>query len=379
MKRILILATHYLPAFKAGGPVKSLRNLLTALSDRAQFHLVTSDRDLGDDRPYADVPLDAWVERGEARIKYLSGGNRFVVRLWRALREHRYDVIYFNSFFSLQFTILPLALCRLFAPRATLVVAPRGELGPGALAIKPGKKQFFLRMAKWFRLHRRVVWHATSEQEAGEIRAVMGPAAVVRLAGNILVAGGAAGPDLQSDAPPKADLVYLSRIAKKKNLLLLLAALKRIEAPVSLDIYGPIEDAEYWRLCEQALRELSENKRVRWLGPVRSEDVVPTLSHYDAFVLPTLNENFGHVILEALEAGCFVMTTTETPWAPLVDAGAGFLFAPTDAAALAAAVERFVARPRAQRLSDRRNAVAYFKRYMESQRAIADMAAVLEL
>jgi glycosyltransferase involved in cell wall biosynthesis len=38
---------------------------------------------------------------------------------------------------------------------------------------------------------------------------------------------------------------------------------------------------------------------------------------YDFFVLPTIGENFGYVFLEALAAGCPLITSDRTPWTTL--------------------------------------------------------------
>lgn len=49
-----------------------------------------------------------------------------------------------------------------------------------------------------------------------------------------------------------------------------------------------------------------------------------TLSAYDLFLLPTLGENYGHVIHEALLAGCPVLISNRTPWRNLEALGIGW-------------------------------------------------------
>jgi len=44
----------------------------------------------------------------------------------------------------------------------------------------------------------------------------------------------------------------------------------------------------------------------------------------DVFALPSLGENYGHVIYEALSAGLPVILSDKTPWRSLADAGVGF-------------------------------------------------------
>ena len=52
---ILIFIDWYLPAYKAGGPVRSIANLVENLKNDFIFKIVTGDRDLGDTKPFEQV------------------------------------------------------------------------------------------------------------------------------------------------------------------------------------------------------------------------------------------------------------------------------------------------------------------------------------
>ena len=58
-KRILIILDYYLPSFKAGGPVKSISNLVEQLEDY-DFFIVTRDHDLGSDITFNNVLINNW-------------------------------------------------------------------------------------------------------------------------------------------------------------------------------------------------------------------------------------------------------------------------------------------------------------------------------
>ena len=90
------------------------------------------------------------------------------------------------------------------------------------------------------------------------------------------------------------------------------------------DVYGTLEDRTYWVLCDGIMKQLPVNIVVNYRGVVRPDDVISTLSQYDAFFLPTLGENFGHVVLEALLAGCPVLLSDRTPWRDMPVRRAGF-------------------------------------------------------
>ena len=63
---------------------------------------------------------------------------------------------------------------------------------------------------------------------------------------------------------------------------------------------------------------------MRFLGPVTDAKRDELLARCSAFVLPTLSENFGQVVAEALAAARPVLTTKAAPWRGLVDHGAGW-------------------------------------------------------
>jgi glycosyltransferase involved in cell wall biosynthesis len=119
-------------------------------------------------------------------------------------------------------------------------------------------------------------------------------------------------------------VVFLSRISRIKNLDGALRILAGVSAEVEFDIYGPRQDAGYWRQCEAAWRTLPQHIRVRYMGVVPADRAVATLGRYDLFLLPTLGENFGHVILESLLAGTPVLVSDRTPWRDLSRAGVGW-------------------------------------------------------
>lgn len=62
---------------------------------------------------------------------------------------------------------------------------------------------------------------------------------------------------------------------------------------------------------------LPESISVSYRGEIRPENVIDIFSHYDVFLFPSKGENFGHVIYEALAAGCIPIISDTTPWTTL--------------------------------------------------------------
>ena len=122
-----------------------------------------------------------------------------------------------------------------------------------------------------------------------------------------------------------ARLIFLSRIIWKKNLLFAIQCLKEIRGSVQFDIYGPIEDKEYWQKCQREIKTLPNNIKVNYCGLIGHDEVHKTFARYDAFLFPTLSENFGHVIAEALSVGCPVIISDQTPFVDVEKYGAGYV------------------------------------------------------
>ena len=99
----------------------------------------------------------------------------------------------------------------------------------------------------------------------------------------------------------------------------------KVKGDIEFTIYGPKHVIEYWEECEEELNKLPSNVKWCWRGNVESENVVKTLKEHHVFLFPTLGENYGHVIQEALSAGCPVILSDQTPWKDLEENQVGFI------------------------------------------------------
>jgi len=279
-------------------------------------------------------------------VRYIPPGRAGVALLWRILRQTPHDLLYLNSFFDPVTAFLPMLWRRLgLAPGRPVVVAPRGQFSPGALELKMTRKHLYLGLTRAIGLWSGAWFHATSEIEAADIERELGSVAARRtiVAPNL----SARVADSVAAKPPKRPgelkVVFLSRITRKKNLLGAIRMLNGLPGRITFDIYGPIEDQAYRRECEEAAAKLSPSVVLTWRGEVPHEQVAEILSHYHLFFLPTLGENFGHVIAEALGAGCPVLLSDRTPWRGLHPAGAGWDFPLEDAGLFRNVLEECVA------------------------------------
>lgn len=337
--RILVVVDHFLPGEKAGGPVRSIANLIAHLHDAAEFLVLTQDRDLGDSAPYPCVHADEWMKVAGASVRYLAAAGWQLGAVIRAVRRTPHDVLYLNSYFSPSTQYL-LAARRLGLLRRSprVVVAPRGQYGAGALALKRRKKFWNLAVANATGVHTGLVWHATTPDEARVIRERIRPSGRVIVAANLSAAkepttahSAVAGPEPHSAAPPAVakrpgvlHVVTVARVNRMKNQSQAIALLADLPGELTFDVYGSLEDDAYLEECRALARRDGTAARVRFLGPLRHAQVAATLARYHLFFLPSLGENFGHAVYEALAAGCPVLISDRTPWRGLAERAAGW-------------------------------------------------------
>jgi glycosyltransferase involved in cell wall biosynthesis len=325
--RVLALADYYLPGFQAGGPVRSLANLVERLSDACEFTIITRDRDALDRSPYVQVRAGEYCWVGDAKVLYLPPRELGLRSLRRVIRATPHDVLYLNSFFSPAFTVPALVLRRVgFIPQRPVVLAPRGEFSPSALAIKARRKRLYLAAVHVWGLNRDVTWQASTPLEEADIRRVFGASARVAVAQNLSVLPQEVGARIGREPKRAGRLraLFVSRICEKKNLEGAIRMMDSLRGTVEFDIYGPMEDPEYWRRCEETAERLPPNVSVRYRGEVAHEEVLRVMGGYELFFLPTLGENFGHVFQEALLAGCPLLVSNRTPWRDLERIGVGW-------------------------------------------------------
>jgi glycosyltransferase involved in cell wall biosynthesis len=299
-----------------------LSNLVEELGNEFDLWIVTRDRDHTDTAPYVGVPLDEWVEVGKAKVFY---GRPRALRPWRLahlIKSFEPDLVVLNSFHS-QLTITYLTLRRLKRSlQSPILLAPRGEFAPSAMLIKKTKKRAYMGIAKFTRLVAGVHWQASSVAEEAAISAKF-PGACVHVVPDLPKRPNERPSLPQAKKPGSVTLVFVSRVSRMKNLPLLLAVLADVEGAVTLEIYGP-KEVDEWDAVVHQIGSLPDNVQVEYLGVLKPEEVDQALEQAHFFVLPTLGENFGHAIFEALSVGRPVVISDRTPWRGLEALGCGW-------------------------------------------------------
>jgi glycosyltransferase involved in cell wall biosynthesis len=323
-KIILLFSDWYEPGFKAGGPIQSCKNIVNTLSEEFDFSIFTSDRDLGDKQPYKNITTDTWMQvANNTRVWYASPQFLKSSNIRRIITEVNPDIVYLNSMFSSGFSLLPLWILRSIKFNGRIILAPRGMLNTSAVSRKKWKKKIFLSLFSLSRMSRKIVFHATDKQEQLDIQKNFGDKAQVLLIENIPNINSAWLP--RSKQPGQINCVFISRIHPIKNLLYAINVVKSIAGcSVLFDIYGTVEDEKYFQKCREAISGANPHIHINYKGPVANTNIFNVLENYHVFFLPTLGENFGHVIFEALTSGCVLLISDKTPWKEVQSKSAGW-------------------------------------------------------
>ncbi|MBL7927513.1 MAG: glycosyltransferase [Bacteroidia bacterium] len=321
----IIFIDWYLPAYKAGGPVQSVSNIVARLKNQVQFKIITSAYDLNETQTLPNIEINCWTKAPDGTdIYYLDKGAANYSNVKKLLSSLHFDGIYLNSFFSIPFTLYPINIVNRYYPQIKIILAPRGMLAAQALQLKAFKKKLFISVVKVMNLFHNVIWHASTILEQAEIKNVL-PQANVLVALNL---------SKQKDVIPKhrtkteneLRLAFLSRISPKKNLKAVYDYLKAVDTKykISFTYFGPADDAAYFDECKQLFDNLPTHITANYGGAIQPDEITNTLQSFHAFILPTLNENFGHAIVESWLAGCIAIISDNTPWQGLVEKGVGY-------------------------------------------------------
>lgn len=325
---ILVFNSGYPPAQTYGGPSISIRNMVQELCSEYNFHIICNSYEL-DGSDIKSIESNTKVKGlFQEEIFYLDSKKMTNTFIEEQIDLERISMIYVNSFFNAKQLFIAMSLSKKYDK--PLLIAPRGELEKNALALKKTKKRIYLNILKnIFRNRDNIYFQATTKDEEKNIKEKL----LIRTSNIVFLNNIPSRPNKkklynEKKETNKLKMCFISRIQTKKNLHFALECLKEIspENNIEYDIYGPIENNDYWKKCLKIINSLPRNIKVTYKGTLNNRVVQTTFSRYQLFFFPTLSENFGHVIYESLAAGCPILISDQTPWTDINDSKSGKAF-----------------------------------------------------
>jgi glycosyltransferase involved in cell wall biosynthesis len=153
----------------------------------------------------------------------------------------------------------------------------------------------------------KTILHATASQELQEGQGII-PTWKGFVLPNILQLPTQKNNNLPARTTENFTILFLSRIDKKKGIEILLEALQQTTIPFHLDIVGSGEENYIQYLKDLATKRQIDHK-ITWHGRIEGDLRYDLYAEADVFVLPSYNENFANVVIEALAMGTPVIVS----------------------------------------------------------------------
>jgi len=345
--RVLHVVPSYIPAWRYGGPIRSVHGLCRALARRGvEVHVFTTNVD---GERNSDVPLGRPVDLDGVKVWYFPSprARRFYyspamkAELRRATTE--FQVVHTHSIY-----LWPTWAAAREAERCGVpyVVSPKGMLVRELVRRKSRLiKSLWIRCIERRSLHRAAAIQVTSRQELEELEHFdVGPARRILLSHGIDPPDVAEGPDpllTRSSVPGR--IVFLGRVNWEKGLDRLLPALSHV--PEAELLIAGNDEEDYVGRLRRIARESGVEDRVRFVGPIDDDAKWDLLRSASLVVLPSYSENFGVAAVEAMAVGRPVAVTPEVGLAEAVRSSGSGIVVDGRAEVFGPALRELLARP----------------------------------
>lgn len=312
--RVLHLTKAYAPAeFPTGTPqVHSLVRELHA--GGIDVRVVTTN---GNGARALEVATGRWTQHETVPVYYGRRIPRTADLSWDAWRTFEReaaaaDLIHVRGMFSW----INLAAAASGRRRGVpVVVSPRGMLNPEALSFSRWKKDLYFRCGGTRALEEAAGFHVTSDEERAHVHALL-PGALIGIVPHGVTVPTDADLKAWAGRPSVPTIVFVGRIHPIKNVIPLVRAFA-VVAPSHRDarlvLAGP-DDHGHRAEVQRVIAELGLGGRVELPGYVGGESLSRLLAPARCLVLPSVTENFGNVVAEALVHRIPVIASTGTPW-----------------------------------------------------------------
>ena len=313
-KKVLQVSPAYYPAISIGGPIFTNLTFSKALQDLGcdvevlattqglsesqitQMHLGKADQ--------SEFTYPIWRFRfyGYSHFTFSPG---LVYWLWKHLP--RFDVVVLQAVWNFPIWMAYL-MCLIY--KKPFIVIPHGSLYPETVGLKSAQiKRVFLWLyvKKMLQRASHVLFSTLDEQEKVlaflplKINAAILPNIVDQKPFTPLPERGTWRKQFQisSDSPV---LVHYGRVNSKKGIPFVLECLPRLSAhfPKLRFIIAGGEDPVHRQELNRIIEEKGISAQVMFTGLLSQSDGIRLLRDADLFVLPSLSENFGMSVVEAM-------------------------------------------------------------------------------
>lgn len=225
------------------------------------------------------------------------------------------------------------------ATRCALVSQPCGMLQQWSMSQHPLKK-----MLAWHGYQRHLLTHASAMIVTSPAEQMEADERVQRKGLTHCIPHGVDLPTLPPDILRRRQAVFMGRLHPKKQVDVLLRAWARLKPVGWQFVIAGSGDPTYESQLHELVQQLNVADSVQFVGLVQGIKKTNLLAESQLFLQPSLQENFGLAVAEAMAHGLPVLTTQAMPWGEVVAARCGWSV-PTDPDAIQVALAEALSLP----------------------------------
>jgi glycosyltransferase involved in cell wall biosynthesis len=280
-----------------------------------------------------NILIDKWISTNYGEVIYCKSR---LGAFYQALKNYnKYDIVHLSSLFYYPSILIAVYS---FLKGRSFVWSPRGECSPEALKFSSWKKRPALKIIKF--ISKSIFFHSTSAKETTEIRHIFGNVKIVEIPNYLYL-------ENKLETPVKQQLLFMGRIHPIKALENLINAFavsnQLLLHNFDLQIIGGSKgQEEYYENLKNLIIELKLTARVKLIDHIDGTAKTTKLAESYCLILPSHTENFGNVVIEALNQGTPVIASKNTPW-QLLDVDAAGMHVSNHPEELARAINAMIA------------------------------------
>ena len=231
------------------------------------------------------------------------------------------------------------------------IVSPHGMLDPGPMEQKSWKKNMYLRLFENQTLEGAAALHAMTESEATHS---------TKWNRSVFVVPGGVSKDVYGRLLDRSAFYARYPALGGRKYVLFLGRLHQIKQPevailafhkafktdsaIMLVMAGPCE-LKYRRYLKDLVDKLGISTRILFTGLINEDAAKEAYRSASAFVLPSLHENFGFAVVEAMAQECPVIVSDRVSVASFISCAAAGLIMPPDVDSFAHALAVILQNP----------------------------------
>lgn len=334
--KILHIVQTYLPAYRYGGPIRTVHELNKWLVKKGvEVTVYTTNIDGPND---LDVPLNQEVNIDGVKVFYFKSS---FPRFWfyskylrRALKENakNFDLIHSTAVFLMASSLGAYYAKKFSKP---FVLSPRGSLMDAPLKHHFFRKKLYLNLIEKRNLAKTSAIHFTTHAEKEEYLKTR-----LFLKKSIIIPNGVNISEFDQDiklgffrnkfkiGPDKKIILCLGRLNWKKGFDTLIPAFSEVVAKdkKAVLVLAGSDDDNYAKNIKSMITDYCLQDYVVFTGMVTGKDRIAAYKDANVFVLPSYSENFGMVVIEAMISSLPIIITKGVGISTEVEkAGAGLV------------------------------------------------------